>query len=237
MEGPGLYLDLGAYRPMQWSNTWVLDKCLGWKGVCVEADPSQAEPFRTERSCTVVAKAVALKSGEGSLVGSDWGGMAADGYFGQGAMARITLATLLEILVEAGLLQSERESGENPLVVDFLSLDVEMNEMRALVSFPWDRVVIRSIVVENILGSRDVEEFLILKGYVKVGSLEFDDFYCLLEGPKLWWPESKGAGSQGPLTAALKRDKGFAQYSTQELYEGGWAGVLKYVEDNADYPP
>ena len=72
-EEPGLYLDLGAYRPVRWSDTWLLDKCLGWRGACVEADAEQAAPFRTERGCTVVVKAVALSSGKDSLIGGGLG--------------------------------------------------------------------------------------------------------------------------------------------------------------------
>ena len=234
---PGLYLDLGAYRPVRWSNTWLLDKCLGWRGACVEADAEQAAPFRTERGCTVVAKAVALSSGKGSLIGGDWGGIAVPGYFGEGAMKPIQFATMREILEEADLLESEAD-GESlaPLTVDFVSLDVEMNEVPALLGFPWDRLRARFMVIENMRGDRDVEELLALKGYAKLGSLEFDDFYALPEGPRLWWPQA-GGGSQGGATARLKRERGFAQYAIPSLYEdGGWSALMQYAQENSALP-
>ena len=239
-EGPGLYLDLGAYQPVRWSNTWLLDKCLGWAGVCVEADESQAAPFRTQRGCTVVPKAVALSSGKGSLIGGDWGGVAAPGYFGEGAKTTIQFGTMREILQEAGLLPEEEADGEAPpppLVVDFVSLDVEMNEVPALLGFPWERLRARFMVIENMRGDRDVEELLAIKGYAKLGSLEFDDFYALPEGPRLWWPQGRG-GSQGGATARLKLERGYAQYAIPSLYEdGGWGALFQYAQENAALPP
>jgi hypothetical protein len=234
MDRPGLYLDLGAYQPVRWSNTWLLDKCLGWQGACVEADPEQAAPFRTQRSCTVVPKAVALASGKGSLIGGDWGGVAAPGYSGEGAMKAIEFATMQEILQEAGLLGEE---GEAPLTVDFVTLDVETNEVSALLGFPWDRLRARFIVVENMRGDRDVEELLALQGYAKLGSLEFDDFYALAEGPRLWWPQGRGSSQGGP-TARLKRERGFPQYAIPSLYEeGSWEALIQYTQQHAAMPP
>jgi len=32
----GTYLDIGSNHPLQRSNTYFFDKCLGWRGVCVE---------------------------------------------------------------------------------------------------------------------------------------------------------------------------------------------------------
>ena len=243
MEGPGLYLDLGAYRPVRWSNTWLLDKCLGWRGACVEADPEQAAPFRTERGCTVVPKAVALAPGKGSLIGGDWGGVAAPGYFGEGALKPIVFATMQEILMDAGLLAAAGDAaggggGEAAqLTVDFVSLVVETNEVSALLGFPWERLRARFMVIENMRGDRDVEELMALKGYAKLGSLEFDDFYALPEGPRLWWPQG-GSGSQGGPTASLKKERGFPQYSIPALYEaGGWGALMQFAQENAALPP
>ncbi len=239
MSGPGLYLDLGAYRPVRWSNTWLLDKCLGWRGACVEADPEQAAPFRTERGCTVVPKAVALASGKGSLIGGDWGGVAAPGYFGEAAMKPIVFATMREILQDAGMLEAEEGDREAapPLIVDFVSLDVETNEVSALLGFPWDRVRARFMVIENMRGDRDVEELLTLQGYSKLGSLEFDDFYALGEGARLWWPQA-GGGSQGGPTARLKRERGFPQYAIPSLYEdGSWKALIQFTQENNAMPP
>ena len=51
------YVDVGAYHPWVRSNTWFLDVCLGWRGVCVEGNPALLPAFaRSNRSCVVVGK-------------------------------------------------------------------------------------------------------------------------------------------------------------------------------------
>jgi hypothetical protein len=38
----GVYVDLGAYNPTELSNTAYFDKCRGWQGICVDANPTRA---------------------------------------------------------------------------------------------------------------------------------------------------------------------------------------------------
>jgi hypothetical protein len=51
---PGFFVDIGANSPKELSNTYFLEKCMGWKGICIEADPGLAAVLRAERTCTVV---------------------------------------------------------------------------------------------------------------------------------------------------------------------------------------
>src|SRR5262245_57291508 len=46
---PGFYLDVGAYHPIQLSNTYSL-YCQGWRGICVEPRAEVVEEFRVFRS-------------------------------------------------------------------------------------------------------------------------------------------------------------------------------------------
>ena len=58
-----VYVDVGANDPKGLSNTYFFDKCLGWRGVCIEANPALAATLRSERSCTVVNKCVSATRG------------------------------------------------------------------------------------------------------------------------------------------------------------------------------
>ena len=42
--GDGFYVEMGVWDPLQASNTLFFDKCLGWKGVCFEPNPSAQPP-------------------------------------------------------------------------------------------------------------------------------------------------------------------------------------------------
>ncbi len=54
----GVFVDLAAAWPKGGSNSYFFEKCLGWRGLCIEAHPHRASLLRAERSCTVVEYAV-----------------------------------------------------------------------------------------------------------------------------------------------------------------------------------
>ena len=47
----GTFLDVGAFDGISFSNSYYLEKHLGWKGVCVEPNPLQFPRLRESRSC------------------------------------------------------------------------------------------------------------------------------------------------------------------------------------------
>ena len=54
LAGRGMYVDVGASMPFMLSNTAFFDKCLGWRGACVEPNPRLAPLLRVARSCEVL---------------------------------------------------------------------------------------------------------------------------------------------------------------------------------------
>ena len=53
----GTYVDVGAYDPHVFSNTAFFDICLGWTGICIEANPSRRPLFLGQtplRTCQYV---------------------------------------------------------------------------------------------------------------------------------------------------------------------------------------
>jgi len=57
MTQPGAYLDLGSNDARELSNTFFFDKCLGWKGVCVEPNPMYEAGYK-DRSCRLLKNCV-----------------------------------------------------------------------------------------------------------------------------------------------------------------------------------
>ena len=55
----GLYIDLAANDAIVISNTYWLDACRGWRGLCVEANPQHQARLRSERTCTVDTHCIA----------------------------------------------------------------------------------------------------------------------------------------------------------------------------------
>lgn len=162
----GVYLDVAANDPVSISNTYFLDRCLGWRGVCVEANPAYFERIHRQRSCALVPTCVgsregqtvefALHGGAGAIVGESnkhaarW---AKDGVQVPGIKQRCT--TLQHTLDRVGV-----------RVVDFLSLDVEGHELEVLRGVDWERTRVNVMSIEVSPGSvGGIETFLAGVGY------------------------------------------------------------------------
>jgi hypothetical protein len=51
---PGVFLDIGASHPTFLSNTAVFERCLDWRGYCVEPNPNLLHPILSYRECIVM---------------------------------------------------------------------------------------------------------------------------------------------------------------------------------------
>lgn len=51
----GKYLEIGAYHSQELSNTLLLERDFGWKGVSVEIDKDRAEEFNVNRTNPIIA--------------------------------------------------------------------------------------------------------------------------------------------------------------------------------------
>lgn len=219
MDGPGTYLDIGAFAPEHISNTWFLDKCLGWRGICAEADPTQAAPFRALRSCYVVDKAIGLTVGKGTFMGDGASGYLVEGESPGGKPTDIT--TMETVLREIGW--------DTPVVIDFLSLDVEGHELEVLMSMPWDKISIKYVALENNRNKVDTWEYLMDQGYIKLGSFGVDEFLALLpiniSGP-LWWPSFARIDSLRKEVGGYRVGLGSSSYEHESLRTDGWSSYL-----------
>lgn len=50
----GIFLDLGCHDPINISNTYLLEKDYGWKGIAIDVDMFQLNKFPSCRSCVAV---------------------------------------------------------------------------------------------------------------------------------------------------------------------------------------
>lgn len=60
----GYFLDLAANDATYLSNTYLLEKDLGWRGLCVEPNPTYWPRLAQRKGCTVVAAVVGDTIGE-----------------------------------------------------------------------------------------------------------------------------------------------------------------------------
>ena len=169
----GFYIDLGAYHPSKYSNTAFLDKCRGWKGLCIDMNQFHKEEFAKERTCEFIHTCVSKNRSHADYYLQD--NDLADGKEGT---SRSKCQPFSVILNQSGV-QS----------VDFLSVDIEGGEMGALESFPFDRIQPSVILIETWRsGKEPIFDFLEDRGYRHVAELGPDDLF-VWSGRSPWLPQ------------------------------------------------
>jgi hypothetical protein len=137
----GVFLDVGAGHFRNESNTYYLEKELGWSGVAVDALPEYAADYRAHRPRTSASEAFTVQKGE------------------RGAGREVPTATLRRVLEEAGVAR-----------IDYLSMDIELAEPKALAGFDIRRYQPELVCIEVHPEVRQqIFDFFARNGYVVVG--------------------------------------------------------------------
>lgn len=134
-----------AIRPVVMSNTYFMDRCLGWKGLCVEANPTYFEKLHIMRSCQLIPTCVGMRSSEevDFLADDVYGGVTASNRNKE----RINSTTAHIMRMRCTTLRQELERFDIK-EVDYLSLDVEGHELTVLKGIDWTKTKIQIITVE-----------------------------------------------------------------------------------------
>lgn len=216
----GRFVDLASAWPKALSNSYFFEKCLGYDGLLIDADPKKVELAKKARSSKAINTCVtdtpmrlnmssSLNHGGTGYVGS---ATIVDSRYAGVTVNEVQCQTLSSVLDVNGFYE-----------VDFLSLDVEGFEQKVIKSIDFAKFKIHMIVAEtqrtNITSDFD-EARLILKkaGYVKVANLFVrlavssepsgsDELYVLRHSPyfddfKQW--TSQVCGNRSSLGKVLK---------------------------------
>lgn len=152
----GFFLDLASNDPWHFSNTLTLDQEYDWDGICVEANPQYA-PGYSGRRCRLVQAAVGPHDDEivrfvfeeetGGIQGFDQPVAKEKGV----ALHTVSVETLLDDL-------------NAPLVIDYVSLDIEGSEWWTFSTFPWHKYTFLTLSIER--AGSELREKLFDNGYV-----------------------------------------------------------------------
>lgn len=166
--GAGVYLDVATNEPITISNTFFFDRCLHWKGICVEPNDKYKSAIARERSCKLIPTCVGNEEGKvvtfhnnggrGGIVGETFKNMKrlrqATGYVD---MSNLTCTTMRTVLRNANVAE-----------VDYMSLDVEGHELEVLKGLGISDVVIKVISIELSQSTvSSIESFMTEHGYVR----------------------------------------------------------------------
>ena len=181
----GIFLDIGAYDGVVFSNTYFFEKEMGWTGICVEPNPKVFTKLEKNRSCTLLNYAVSLGDGEKDF-------LQLSGYSEQ-------LSGLVESCSKKHITRIHRElkskGGEQEVIsvkttsvnnilslnnidhIDYCSIDTEGNEFNILRSIDFSKYMIDFFTIENPKSGRDVRDFLESKKYTLIDHVGIDDVF------------------------------------------------------------
>ena len=151
----GYFVDLAANDPVHFSNTLALERDFGWRGLCIEPQPSYHERLRSLRSCTLVPHAVSDRAGQVVLSlpsAKTHNGLDARGFAGIRGVANrggVAARPHTSLSVTAQTFKDILRHYSAPPRIDFLSLDVEGAEDLVMASFPWGEWNISVLTVEE----------------------------------------------------------------------------------------
>lgn len=168
----GVFLDIGCFHPIKYSNTWALYK-KGWRGINVDIDSIKIEAFNMVRSKdTNVACAVSNKTGE-------------VGYYRRGFYSLLNTLDK-EFADERGGYKEDKvncdtltniidDSEFKDATIDYLSIDTEGNDFKVLSSLDFERYAPSVIAFESHHDrfdqneNTDIYQFLKSKNFELVG--------------------------------------------------------------------
>jgi hypothetical protein len=178
----GYFVEFGATDGVALSNTYLLEKHFGWRGLLAEPARRWQEDLRRNRACTLDFRCVWDKSGEVL-------------EFNEVADAELSTVNALSTKdlhaktrqngvkypVNTVSLEQLLQDNHAPPEIDYPSLDTEGSEFRGLSAFDFSRYRLRVITVEhNYTPDRErIHSPLSSNGFVrKFATLSFwDDWY------------------------------------------------------------
>jgi len=177
----GYFVEFGATDGVLLSNTWLLEKELGWQGICAEPNLRFFEQLKKNRKCVVSNQYIGRETGRQVefILADAYGGSrefaAADhqkekrnAYAAAGHVTTFTSISLDDFL----------EQHYAPRDIDYMSIDTEGSEYDLLSSFPFEKWNVRLLTVEHNYAEQrsKIYELLSRHGYAR-SECEWDDWY------------------------------------------------------------
>ena len=185
----GFFVEFGAIDGLYLSNSYLLEKDFGWRGIVAEAAPGWHKDLRRNRSCHVETDCVWIESNATLTFTqtNDWGLStidafhSSDGYSKQrmnGKKYEVGTISLTDML----------EKYNAPRMIDYLSIDTAGSEFDILSHFHFDKHQFRVITCEhNFTPQREkIFDLLTGKGYIRKfqDMSNVDDWYVRAEPEK-----------------------------------------------------
>lgn len=157
------FMEIGAWEPFLYSETWWLEARRGWTGTLVEPNPEQAEKLRLNRSSTVCQKAVV---GRGTFASSQFGHL--DVSSKTSDLNKLSNSRLRMRKHEKVGLTSIPELFEEFGVPEALFIDIEGLELDLATDIAQAETKPLFVCIETLSMRREIEETMTSAGFVSL---------------------------------------------------------------------
>ena len=169
------FVDIGAYDGVWSSNTYLLERCFGWQGICIEAEPENFKDLTSPvnpRTCTKIHIALGKSVGHANILHSS------------------TVSTVLVNNTERKRRAGTDRSSVVPMTtlnhvlhafnirfVDFMSMDIEGAEVDVIKSSGLGNAHIDTLTVEVSNSDPLLQTLIHNQGYTEFKKLGEDVFF------------------------------------------------------------
>ena len=147
-EARGFYVEVGAFHPVQISNTYLFYR-KGWRGIAIDPNPAVPELFHRTRPRDLVVEC-AVGEDEGVRILDMTKAGESHHLRGAGVASQASQQPVCSIRVDCrrleSILKDHLPAGQT---IDFLSIDAEGHDLSVLRSNDWQKYRPRLIAVED----------------------------------------------------------------------------------------
>jgi FkbM family methyltransferase len=165
----GFYIDVGAYHPRRFSNTYLFYK-LGWRGINIDARPGSMASFIKVRPRDINLE-IPIADKEHELIFYTFNEPAVSGFLEELSLERakkegfkILKSEKLKTKKLSSILDENLPDGTE---ISFLSIDVEGYDLKVLLSNNWEKYRPKVILVEQLGATVEESEHSEISLYLK----------------------------------------------------------------------
>ncbi len=167
----GYFVEFGATNGRKNSNTWLLEKTLGWKGILAEPNPIWHAALAAERDAAIEHRCVSSRSHETvTFIATNDSDPELSGIarFAESDHFAETRSRGQRIEIETISLDDLLDAYAAPPCIDYLSIDTEGSELDILSAYSFSRKFNVLSVENNPKNEVAIDALLAAKGYVRV---------------------------------------------------------------------
>ncbi|MEM9284256.1 MAG: FkbM family methyltransferase [Pseudomonadota bacterium] len=178
----GFFVEFGATDGVSLSNTYLLEREFGWRGLLAEPHPAYFAQLQRNRTSTMASVCIGQRTGDEVefVLADEFSGMLRHLDHDSNASRRGAYAKFAENILTLKTISLDEflETHNAPKDIDYISVDTEGSELEILSSFPFDKWNVRNWTIEhNFAADRDgIFELMKSHGYQR-READWDDWY------------------------------------------------------------